>query len=1223
MHVLATQKVPFGDQDEPVDLGLSPGDVIVLSAADTELACLSRARQRLPQHLPSLRLGNFLALRHPYSVDLFVERMMDDARFVVLRLLGGKSYWPYGVEQIVMACERRNIPLAVLPGDGRHDGELAALSSVAREQYQRLWHYLQEGGIENAEQALRFVSSLLGHCTSFDEPTPLPKSGRLGPAKPADAVLIFYRALYQAGDLAVTEQLTNAFSKRGWCLQPIFVTSLKDDEVRHFLKVRLQEIAPRIILNMTGFAIADDDILRDFACPVLQLVPSSTDDELWRQSSFGLTPRDLAMHVALPEIDGRVLANIVSFKTQDQVADRHTEFRSTTYAPHNEGIDYTADLAARWMSLRQKPPRERRIAIVLANYPARDGRLANGVGLDVPASAINILQALKDSGYHVDSAPETGNEFIGQLAHGATNDLHSLAERPFRVGFSADDYRRHFEKFPQSLRVAIESQWGSIDSDPRLIDGTFRLSVLELGNIAVILQPARGYEIDPDGTYHDPDLVPPHGYLATYFWLRWSFGADAVVQLGKHGNLEWLPGKALGLGGGCWPRAILGPTPTIYPFIVNDPGEGSQAKRRSSAVIIDHLTPPLARAEGHGEFSLLERQLDEYAQAQILDPERAELLKREILDDSARLGLTRDLGLDDRDTETLGALDTHLCELKELQIRDGLHVLGDSPSHTLRENTLLALVRSPRGQDTGPTASLIRALARDLSLEFDPLDCELGETWQGSRPEELQAVSDDYWRTHGDTVERLEALALCLVSGSHQPEPHWQQTSSVLDHLHHVLAPRLDSSGEAEIANLLTALDGRAVPPGPSGAPTRGRPEVLPTGRNFYSVDTRSVPTPAAWRLGWASADRILETYLQTHGAWPQRIAMSAWGTANMRTGGDDIAQALALIGCRPIWDDKSGRVVGTEIIPAEILARPRVDVTFRISGFFRDAFPAQIELLDDAIRAVAALEEAPDMNPLAQAAKREREALVKSGLDEKRSQLIAQTRIFGSMPGSYGAGLQSLIEHGGWQGDAELAEAYVSWGAFAYGRALEGERQTEVFRSQIREIELVLHNQDNREHDLLDSDDYYQFAGGLAVSVRHLSGKQPEVFHNDHSRPESPKIRTLKHEIGMIVRGRAANPKWLRGVMRHGYKGAFEIAATVDYLFAFAATSGVVEDHHFEALFDAYLQDQDVVDFLRTNNSAALGDIVGRFDEAIERGLWQPRKNSVRNLLDHLGEKQ
>jgi cobaltochelatase CobN len=555
--------------------------------------------------------------------------------------------------------------------------------------------------------------------------------------------------------------------------------------------------------------------------------------------------------------------------------------------------------------------------------------------------------------------------------------------------------------------------------------------------------------------------------------------------------------------------------------------------------------------------------------------------------------------------------------LKELQIRDGLHVFGVSPDGDQLTDLLVALTRVPRRNGEGADASLIRALAADLQLDFDPLTADLGAAWSGARPEVL--ASDEPWRTNGDTVERLELLARALVAGERQADPAWTRAHAVLAYINDSLRPAVVACGRSEIAGLLSGLDGRFVAPGPSGAPTRGRPEVLPTGRNFYSVDTRAVPTPVAWTLGWKSACLLLDRYRQEHGAWPKSLALSAWGTANMRTGGDDIAQVLALMGVRPTWDQGSGRVAGFEIMPLSVLDRPRVDVTLRVSGFFRDAFPAQIDLVDSAARAVAALDEPEALNPLAARVQRDAQAMIAGGLPVELARRRAGFRVFGSKPGAYGAGLQALIDERGWESSADLARAYVAWGGYAYGGGSQGVAEHRLFESRLGSVDGVLHNQDNREHDLLDSDDYYQFEGGLAAAVKEISGRKPAVYHNDHSRPEAPRIRRLEEEIARIVRARVVNPKWIRGVMRHGYKGVFEMAATVDYMFAFAATADCVADHHFDAVFDAYIGDDDVRDFMLANNPAAAREMAGRLLEAQDRGLWRPRANAAHPRLREL----
>ncbi|NNK78281.1 MAG: cobaltochelatase subunit CobN, partial [Litoreibacter sp.] len=856
--------------------------------------------------------------------------------------------------------------------------------------------------------------------------------------------------------------------------------------------------------------------------------------------------------------------------------------------------------------LRRAPAKGRKVALVLANYPNKDGRLANGVGLDTPAATVHALGLLREQGYGVENIPGDSSALMSRLMAGPTNWLADRADREGGEVLSLADYLEAYGALPYAVRQRIEDRWGAPQDDPFATEAGIALSIHRFGNAVVGLQPARGYNIDPSETYHSPDLVPPHNYLAFYFWLRESFGAHAIVHMGKHGNLEWLPGKALALSEDCLPEAVLGPMPHIYPFIVNDPGEGTQAKRRAQAVIIDHLTPPMTRAETYGPLKDLEALVDEYYEAAGVDPRRIEHLRREILSLTSATGLAEDAGMAGKDEEgDLAKLDAYLCELKEAQIRDGLHIFGQSPEGRLERDLVQALVRVPRGDGKGGDASLIRALASDLDLDFDPLDCDMAQPWAGPCPKALKATGVEAWRSHGDTVERLEILAGYLLQGT-PPDPRWTRTIAVMEAVHAVVLPTVRDCGPSEGGGLLTALEGKFVPPAPSGAPTRGRLDVLPTGRNFFSVDTRAVPTPTAWALGWKSANLLIEKHLQTHGDWPRTMLLTAWGTANMRTGGDDIAQCLALMGVKPKWDNANRRVTGFEILPQGVLGRPRVDVTLRVSGFFRDAFPQQIALVDSAARAVMALDEPEDLNPAAARLKREGEA----------------HRVFGSKPGAYGAGLQAMIDERLWSQKADLAEAYLEWGSYAYGKDAEGLRKPDAFRTRLGQTEAIVQNQDNREHDLLDSDDYYQFEGGAAAAVSTLQGRDRPIYHNDHSRPERPVIRTLEDEIGRVVRSRVVNPKWIDGVKRHGYKGAFEMAATLDYLFAFAATTGAVRGHHFDLVHQAFLEDDDTRDFIAEHNPPALREMAERLSEAIDRGMWVPKSNSARSLLESLRTK-
>ncbi|MCG7573606.1 cobaltochelatase subunit CobN [Phaeobacter sp. CNT1-3] len=1229
MHLLAATPGSIDDGQEPVDLGQTPADLVFISAADTELAALSQARQDL-EGAPELRLANLTHLQHPMSVDLHLDNCATKSKLVIARILGGAGYWKYGFQQYAARLAEAGVPFVALPGDDKPDAELRELSTVPAADYDALWAYMVEGGPDNALNFLSYARWMLaGHAGEAPQAAaPLLRAGVYWPgAGVADlsaaqtawregqpvVPLIFYRALVQGAGLNPINRMVKSLLRQGLNPLPIFVASLKDPVSVATLETLFTAAPPSVILNATSFAVGsphagdtspDNPLVMPAAdeAPVFQVVLAGSNEQAWAEGLTGLSARDIAMNVALPEVDGRVLSRAISFK-DEAYFDEATECPIATYRAQGDRIEFVAALAANWARLRHAPIADRKVAMVLANYPNKDGRLANGVGLDTPAAAVNMLHVLDQAGYGVTDAPTDSDALMQTIMAGPTNWLTDRAAREGGVTMPLADYKRFYDALPWDVREPMEARWGQPEDDPFFTADTgFALSIFPFGNALIGVQPARGYNIDPTDTYHSPDLVPPHNYLAFYFYLRHVFGAHAIAHMGKHGNMEWLPGKALALSSTCWPEVVFGPTPHLYPFIVNDPGEGTQAKRRAQAVIIDHLTPPLTRAESYGPMKDLEALVDEYYEAAGVDPRRIEHLRREILSLTSATGIGEDAGLKGEDEESdLAKLDAYLCDLKEAQIRDGLHIFGTSPEGVQARDLAIALARVPRGQGKGADNSLIRALATDLGLAFDPLDCDMAAPWTGARPDLLAALDEATWRSTGDTVERLELLAITLVgTGADAPG---EQSAEVLAHLRDEIIPTLDACGPAERDGFLKVLEGRFLPPGPSGAPTRGRLDTLPTGRNFYSVDSRAVPTPTAWALGWKSANLLIEKHLQDHGDWPRSMLVTAWGTANMRTGGDDIAQALALMGVKPKWDSANRRVTGFEILPEGVLGRPRVDVTLRISGFFRDAFPQLIALVDSAARAVQALDESDDQNPAA--------ARARAG--------EGAARVFGSKPGAYGAGLQALIDERIWNDTADFAEAYLEWGGYSYGAGGEGQRDRAGFEQRLSQTEAIVQNQDNREHDLLDSDDYYQFEGGAAAAVKTLQGEARPIYHNDHSRPERPVIRTLDEEIGRVLRSRVVNPKWIDGVKRHGYKGAFEIAATVDYLFAFAATTGVVKHHHFDMVHAAFLEDDDTREFIADHNAPALREIAERLKEAMDRGLWVPRSNSARAFIDGL----
>lgn len=807
MHLLRTQPGGFVPDDSIADLGQTPAELVILCSGDSHLALLAETAEQLPEDFPSLRLANPMQVQNHASVDLYVDEVLRHAKVILVSLHGGVGYWRYGVEQLVELANR-GVQLILVPGDDRPDPQLTDLGTVRGEQAERLWHYLRQGGKANAVNLFNCLANLwLGRDYPWQEPQPLPRTAVYHPNKasavPEDwyaewnptfpvAPLLFYRSHLQAANTAFIDVFCQRLQACGLNPLPIAVASLKERACLDQVEDWLDAVEAEVVINTTGFALSSPEqpnlrpLRRDV--PVLQAICAQDNQPAWEQSEQGLGARDLAMHIALPELDGRIITRPVSFKDLAWRSER-SQADVVCYRAHPERMDFVAELARRWVELARLDNQEKRIALVLANYPTRDGRIGNGVGLDTPGAALNILQALQANDYPVAGLPGSGTELIHQLLGGVTNDLDHLDHRPCAQSLSLADYQSAFAALPEANQRAVLERWGPPEQDPMFRSGRMMVAGLRYGLTFVGIQPARGYQVDHSAVYHDPDLVPPHGYLAFHFWLRNGYAADAVIHVGKHGNLEWLPGKGVGLSNECWPDALLGPLPNIYPFIVNDPGEGAQAKRRTQAVIIDHLMPPLTRAETYGPLRHLEQLADEYYEAQLLDPRRARELQRDILELVKANHIDRELQLEgqlDDAAVWLPRLDTYLCDLKESQIRDGLHVFGQSPQGRLRSDTLLALLRVERGDGKGGNASLIRALAKALELGFDPLDCDLGQAWAGPRPALLQACDPGLWRTQGDTRERLELLAISLIEQALVGDvclpdtPCWQPVREVL-----------------------------------------------------------------------------------------------------------------------------------------------------------------------------------------------------------------------------------------------------------------------------------------------------------------------------------------------------------------------------------------------------------------------------------------------------------
>lgn len=1086
MHVIFRESHGLDEAAVPTDLGQTPADLVVLSFSDSDLGAFAAGWHRAKGSLPSLRLANLTALKHPLSVDTYVENTLAGAKGILIRLIGGVPYWAYGLQQVEALARERGIALAVLPADGRPDPRLDAVSTLPASTLKRLAHLCDEGGAVAAHAALAQMALATGlYAGPVRGAKVLPMVGgwmpEAGVACPAGLMLAaerprvlvtFYRAWVAAHDLAPVEALFAALRARGFDPVGLFAPSLKAPGAKGWLARWTSALKPVAIVNATSFSGRGDDgtsPLDTAGVPVFQVALSTATRKAWDGSARGLSPADLAMHVVLPEVDGRLFAGVASFK-EPGARDPALEFARYAHQADAARIEAIADRVAGWVRLSTVTEDERRVALVLSTYPGKAHQMAHAVGLDALASAEAML---------------------ADLAAPAEPLADALLTKTLTWPVAA--YEAELSRLPESLQADLAAAWGTPEEDPAVQDGAFRFAAVRRGNALVALQPERGTPTQRDAEYHDLSRTPRHAYVAFYLWLRRAERIHALVHIGAHGTLEWLPGKSVALSNACWPEALTGDLPVIYPFIVNDPGEAAQAKRRIGAVTIGHVPPPLKVGGTSERLRRLEGLLDEFSNADGLDPARRDRLQRSIRDEAQAAGVEADLGLNPEMSaaEAITRIDRFVCDVKESQFGEGLHVFG----------------RAAPGEPGG------------------------------------------------------EACA------------------------------------QAERQALLDALKGKRIAPGPSGSPYRGRADVLPTGRNLYTTDPRAVPSRAAYAQGVKLAEELVRRHLQDHGDYPKGLVVDLWGSATMRTAGEEFAMALHLLGAKPVWDDGSDRVSGVEILPLALLDRPRIDVTLRVSGLFRDVFPTLSTLFGQAVAALSTRDEAPDWNPFAGR--------------------TAQSRVYGPAPGSYGLGMGEAIEDYTDEGRRAAGVAWLSASQWALDGA-EPAHDRAGLELRIAGADAFVHLQDLPETDLLLAVDYAAHEAGFAAA-QAVTGGKATLWHLDATNPDTPRARSLKEEIARVTRARATHPDWLKGMMRHGFRGGAEIAATLDHMAAFAHLAGAVEPHLFDLYHDATLGDAEVRDFLARENPGALAAMEARFAALHEAGLWRTRRNSILASLERL----
>ena len=1264
--------------------------IVFLTHAETDLLALARA---------DLTPSDFRVRGHSLAQACAAEQLLSligtprsPRLAVVVRIHGTPASVP-GLTELVVTAEREDWKLVVISGVGTSVDLMPRTAGVTAAFAGALTEYFMAGGPANVANGIRFAAAmLLGSEAPYEPPRAMPAHGlyhpdllvtdaeewaaHRTPAVPC-AWVLFYRAHVLSGNLEFVDSTIRALERRGLAAIGVFTSSLRErDSAGIPLALRVLPRSPDIIVNTVAFPVftlssvdpASGDLkstpFDTIGAPLLQAICCGIGREEWSESNRGLAPAEAAMNIALPECDGRLIGVPISFKEQHR------------YVPDSERIDRMAAIASKHSRLRTVPNGKKRVVLVLNNVGGKAQRIGAAVGLDTPTSLWQVLHAMREAGYDVGELPPSGAAVMNEvLALGSYDELHPL-DTGSAWRFPRSDYARWFHAQPKQLQQAMSEQWGIpqdhgqtrappfwrgtkqsvrhaallASHEPHSDDEAYLFCGLRLGNVLIAIQPPRGYGMDPETMYHAPDLAPGHHYAAFYRWLEDGWGADAVIHFGTHGTLEWLPGKSVALSAACAPDALLGALPLIYPFVVNNPGEGAQAKRRTHATIIDHLVPPLTQAETYGPLATLARLVEDYYRAEVFDTGKLPILRGQIWELVRSAQLEEDLkqlrlerhgdhthGWDDRISEAgvpraleqlsgrgfahlLEDLDTYLCDLGRAQIRGGLHVFGSAPKGIALVDLLFAIMRSPNGG----VPSLTDALAKVLFGVDAPLLRDARGVWPSGGTEPVTAGQV---RT---AVDELARAALSdLAAASFAPaeidvliqrrvgaaaEGVLADLRQSLQFVCETLAPNLARTTD-EIRNLLAALEGKYVPAGPAGSPSRGMAHVLPTGRNFYTVDPRGLPTPAAWTMGAALAEQSLSRHCAEAGSFPESIALSIWGTPTMRTGGDDFAQALALLGARPVWEADSRRTRGVEIIPLTELGRPRIDVTLRVSGFFRDAFSGLMALFDEAVRKVAALDEPSEQNFVRKHWLAETAMLESQGQSAAAAARLASHRVFSSQPGAYGTGLMQMIDSGDWNAAEDLAELAVRSGGWAYGTENpDGIEVTDAFRRRLAATNLVLHTQDTGEQDLFDSSEVFEYQGGLIAAITANAPAAPLAYFSDTSVPSNPTVRTLQGQAMRVYRSRVVNPKWLQAMQQYGYRGGVEMASTVDALFGFAATAGIVTARMFEGVAAAYASGSGR-EFLQKHNPWALNAIVGRLLEAHQRGLWTPQSDTLAYL--------
>lgn len=949
--------------------------------------------------------------------------------------------------------------------------------------------------------------------------------------------------------------------------------------------------------------------------PAIQ-VAGVTDWSDYETSAEGLAKHELLLSVAWPEVDGQIISVPISYESNPRgIGDT---------VVLEERLDHLIRLTKGWATLSKTPVKDRRIAILMYQSRPDSGTIGGAASLDVPESICGILSKLKEGGYTVESVPNNSHEIIDLIMDNLTNDLSyssdsTILEKAADM-IDMERYGKHYDAIPEFNKKLMEKDWGAAPGETNVINGKLVIPGIVNGNIYIGYQPLRGRADNMESMYHDPTLSNTHQYLAFYRWLKYDFKAQAIVHMGTHGTLEWLPGKATALSEKCFPDLILDAVPHLYPYVIDNPGEGLQAKRRSEAVLIGHLNATMARSGHYDELSAVDLPLQEYMKIRHnISGERKERLLKEIYDAMTGLGLHDDLKFDPEEGPEgidahVGEIHDYLSDVKDALIRDGLHILGNAPSGNRMDETVYSLTRLRNGSVPSFRDTLGTCMGADMTYAADnPSEISENGKLYSEILDEVDDLMQNLLSAFGESGYDYEKCHALLSEKTAVND----ELDTVLKYICDVLVPNLDKTKE-ELSNLLGGFEGQYVMPGPSGAPTRGNADILPMGRNYYGLDPDTIPTRTSWEIGKKMANQMIEAYTAEKGTYPDQVGFIIWATDTMKTNGDDVGYILWLMGVRPVWSKYGGQVVGLEVVPLEELGRPRVDVVVRITGLFRDTCPNLIDLIDDAVKLVCDLDEDDKDNHILANLRKDIIEGMADGLTEDEAMKRGSARIFGSPPGAYGAGVNHAIEEGNWETVEDLADIYIAWGSAAYGRGMHGESMKKEFVKRFGNVKATIKNMPDREIDLLDVDDVYAYLGGMNAFMKaYGKEKQPLSFIGDGSNPDKVKIRDAAEECKFVFRSKALNPKFIEGLKEHGYAGAGTLSSLTEYVFGWDATSDIVEDWMYTQLTEKYVMDKDTRDWMMDVNPHALMDIINRLQEAIQRGMWDASPEMRNKLKD------